>query len=120
MQKEKPRSSRFADAVLKGGAPPKAAAGYAAGFAYLWGEAVLRYLWTNTSLGNWFLYSQRTGDVSAIWLFSVIAALLGFVVIYAPFRKRERIGSIKVWTILLVVSAIVAPLIGEIGTPFGI
>jgi hypothetical protein len=112
--------SSFVETVRKGGAPPKAAAGYAAGVAYLWGEAALRYLWTNTSLGSFYLYSQRTGDVSAIWLFSVVISLAGFVLVYAAFRKRERVGSVKIWTVLLVISAIIAPLVGEIGTPFGI
>jgi len=116
---EKPTST-FVETVRKGGAPPKAAAGYAAGVAYLWGEAVLRYLWTNTWLGNVYLYPWRTGDVSAIWLFSVIISLAGFVLVYALFRKKERVGSITLWTVLLVVSAVIAPLVGEIGTPLGI
>lgn len=119
MKEDTPLSS-FVETVRKGGAPPKAAAGYAAGVAYLWGEAVLRYLWTNTSLGSWYLYPQRTGDVSAIWLFSVVISLVGFVLVYALFRKRERVGSITFWTAMLVVSAIIAPMVGEIGTPFGI
>jgi integral membrane sensor domain MASE1 len=113
-------SSSFIETVRKGGAPPKAAAGYAAGVFYLWGEAVARYLWTNTSLGNVYLYNARTGDVSAIWLLSVISAVIGFGLFYGLFRKRERIGSITLWTAILVVSAIIAPLIGEIGTPFGV
>ena len=112
--------SSFVETVKKGGAPPKAAAGYAAGLFYLWGEAILRYLWTNTSLGNWYLYPQRTGDVAAIWLFSVIISLVGFVSVYGLSKKRERVGSITLWTALVVVSAIIAPMIGEIGTPFGI
>lgn len=112
--------SSIAETVRKGGAPPKAAAGYAAGVFYLWGEAVLRYLWTNTSLGNWYLYPFRTGDVSAIWLFSAVIGLFGFVLFYFAFRKRERVGSITIWTAILVGSAIIAPLIGEIGTPFGV
>jgi len=116
---EKPTST-FGETVRKGSAPPKAAAGYAAGVAYLWGEAVLRYLWTNTWLGNVYLYPWRTGDVSAIWLFSVIISLAGFVLVYALFRKKERVGSITLWTVLLVVSAVIAPLVGEIGTPLGI
>ncbi|MDV3277108.1 MAG: hypothetical protein LYZ69_01405 [Nitrososphaerales archaeon] len=117
MQESKPS---FAETVSKGGAPPKAAAGYAAGLFYLWGEAVLRYLWTNTSLGSWYLYTQRTGDVAVIWLFSVVISLVGFVSVYVLFRRKERVGSITLWTALVVVSAIIAPLIGEIGTPFGI
>jgi hypothetical protein len=36
------------------------------------------------------------------------------------FRRRTRLGSITFWTVLLLISAIVAPLIGEIGTPIGI
>jgi hypothetical protein len=112
--------SSFAETVRKGGAPPKAAAGYAAGVAYLWGEALFRYLWTNTYLGSWYLYSQRTGDVSYIWLLSVIVSILGFVLVYGLFRRRERVGSITLWTAILVVSAIIAPLVGELGTPFGI
>lgn len=118
MQQEK--SMSFAETVRNGGAPPKAAAGYAAGVFYLWGEAVLRYLWTNTSLGNFYLYSIRTGDVAAIWLFSVLISVFGFVLVYGLFRKRNRFGSITLWTAILVVSAIIAPIFGEIGTPFGV
>ena len=97
-----------------------AAAIYAAGVAYMWGEGVLRYLWTNTSLGNVYLYNYRTGDVSAIWLLSVVVSLAGFIGTWAFSRKRERLGSITLWTVLLVVSAIIAPIIGELGTPFGV
>jgi hypothetical protein len=118
--KEGKEMSSFVEVVRKGGAPAKIAAGYAAGIAYLWGEGVLRYLWTNTSLGSFYLYPQRTGDVAAIWLFSVVISLLGFVLVYALFRKRERVGSITLWTAILLISAIIAPIIGEIGTPFGI
>jgi hypothetical protein len=116
---EKPASA-FAEAIRKGGAPPKVAAGYAAGVAYMWGEGILRYLWTNTSLGSFYLYGFRTGDVSAIWVFSVLVSLAGFILVYGLFRKRDRVGSITLWTALLVVSAIIAPIIGEIGTPFGV
>lgn len=120
MIKMQEKSMSFAETVRAGGAPPKAAAGYAAALFYLWGEAIARYLWTNTSLGNVYLYNARTGDVSAIWLLSIISALVGFVLVYAGFRKKERVGSITFWTAIVVVSAIVAPLVGEIGTPFGI
>lgn len=117
--------SSFTETVRKGGAPPKAAAGYAAGVFYLWGEAILRYLWTNVTVGNLvfgnvYLYNARTGDVSAIWLLSVVVALIGFLLFYFAFRKRERVGSITLWTAVLVVSAIVAPMVGELGTPFGV
>ncbi len=36
------------------------------------------------------------------------------------FWGRARLGSIWFWTTLLIISAIAAPLIGEIGTPIGI
>ncbi len=114
--------STLAETIRSGGATPKAAAAYAAGLAYLWVEAVVRYLGTNTNLGSWYwLYPQRTGDVSAIWFTSTVVSLVVFFVLtYGVFRGKPRVGSIKLWTILLVLSAVIAPLIGEIGTPFGI
>jgi hypothetical protein len=39
---------------------------------------------------------------------------------HAGLPGRARVGSIWFWTILLIISAIVAPLSGEIGTPIGI
>jgi uncharacterized membrane protein YeiB len=51
---------------------------------------------------------------------SVVVAVIGFSVVYGLFRKKERVGSIMIWTVLLVVSIIVAPWVGEIGTPFGL
>jgi hypothetical protein len=35
-------------------------------------------------------------------------------------RGRDHVGTLLMWTIVLIVSAIAAPLIGEYGTPFGI
>ena len=103
------------------GASPVVAATYAAGIAYMWGEAAIRFLATNTALGGWyFLYPMRTGDVAAIWLTGIIASLVVFVVAYALFKGKTRVGSLWVWTAILVISTIIAPLIGEIGTPIGI
>ncbi len=111
----------LAEVVRKGGTGPKVAAAYAAGIAYLWTEALVRYLTTNTSLGaSYLLYPQRTGDVVAIWVTSVVVSLLAFLTVWGVFRGRSRLGSIYVWTAILVVSTIIAPLVGEIGTPFGI
>ena len=117
--------SSFVETVRRGGAPPVAAAGYAFGVFYLWGEALWRYLWTNVTIGNTvfgnvYLYNARTGDVSAIWLLSVVAGFIGLFLFYFAFRKRDRVGSIALWTAILVVSAIIAPMIGELGTPFGV
>ncbi len=115
-----PVKMTLADVVRKGGAGPKAAAAYAAGVAYLWTEAVTRYLATNTSYFPYMVYSQRTGDVVTIWLTSVVVSLVAFLILWGAFRRRSRVGSIIVWTAILVASVIIAPLVGEIGTPFGI
>jgi FtsH-binding integral membrane protein len=113
--------STMRDVVMAGGAPPAAAAAYVFGIAYLWTEAILRYLMTNTSLGTWFmLYSTRTGDVVAIAVTEGVVGILVAALAYVLMRKRARVGSITIWTAVLIVSAIIAPLIGEIGTPFGI
>ncbi len=110
----------LADVVRRGGAGPKAAAAYAAGIAYMWTEALVRYLATNTSYFPYMVYSERTGDVVAIWLTSVIVSLLAFFAVWTASRSKNRVGSIAVWTAILVVSTIIAPLIGELGTPYGI
>ena len=38
---------------------------------------------------------------------------------YLAFRRRAIVGSIRLWTILLIISAIVAPLSGKIGRLLG-
>ncbi len=78
----------LAEVVHKGGAGPKAAAAYAAGIAYMWTEAMVRYLATNTSYFPYMVYSRRTGDVVAIWLTSVIVSLLVFFIRCGAFRSR--------------------------------
>ncbi len=56
-----------------------------------------------------------------MWLTISVVALLVFVVLSRiVFRGRSQVGTLKLWTIALIVSAIVVPLIGEIGTPIGI
>lgn len=103
------------------GASPMIAATYAAGIVYMWGIAVARLLATNSSLGSWFfLYPLRTGDVAAIWLSGVVPGILVFFIVFGLFRGRTRVGSLYIWTAVLVISTILAPLIGEIGTPIGI
>jgi hypothetical protein len=110
----------LAEVVRKGGAGPKAAAAYAAGIAYMWTEAIVRYLATNTSYFPYMVYSERTGDVVAIWLASILVSLLAFFIVWGASRGRTRVGSIALWTAILVASTIIGPLVGELGTPFGI
>jgi len=121
MQESKGEASTIRDVVMAGGTPPAAAAAYIFGIVYLWTEAVVRYLMTNTTMGSWFmLYSTRTGDVVAIAVIEGVVAIILAALGYALFRKRPKVGSITIWTVILIVSAIIAPLIGEIGTPFGV
>lgn len=103
-------------------APVQVAAAFAAGIIYMWLEAVFRLLFTYTSLANTYvLWNGRVGDIAAMWV-TISAVALGafFVLRYGIFRGRTQVGTIPVWTILLIVSVIAAPLVGEIGTAVGI
>jgi membrane protease YdiL (CAAX protease family) len=67
------------------------------------------------------LWQARVGDIAAMWLTMWGVSLVVFFVFgFLGFRGRARVGSIWFWTILLIISAIVAPLIWEIGTSIGI
>jgi integral membrane sensor domain MASE1 len=56
---------------------------------------------------------------AAMWLtISGVAAITGALP-YVLWRHRDRVGFIADWTIILVGSAVAAPMIGEIGTPAG-
>ncbi len=102
-------------------ATPLIAATYVAALAYVWMEAFLRYFATNTTLlANLMLWSARDGDIAAMWLTMGVVAAVAFGVAFLAFRRKASVGSLSLWTVLLIVSAIVAPLIGEIGTPIGI
>ena len=103
------------------GASPAAAATFAAGIVYVWMEAIFRLLFTYYPSFDerWQLWSGRVGDIAAMWLtITVIAAAAG-VGLWWLWRGREAAGRIGGWTILLIGSAIGAPMIGEIGTPLG-
>ena len=105
------------------GATPLAAAGFLAGIVYMWVEALFRLLFTYNANFDaaYVLWQARVGDIAAMWLtMGGVAVLVFFVFGFLVFRGRARVGSIWFWTILLLISAIVAPLIGEIGTPIGI
>jgi membrane protease YdiL (CAAX protease family) len=69
----------------------------------------------------WMLWQGRVGDIAAMWLtIAGVATVVVFPLGYLFFRGRPQRDSITFWTVLLIVSAIIAPLIGEIGTPIGI
>src|SRR6266702_5727559 len=105
------------------GAAPLVAAGFLAGIVYMWVEALFRLLFTNNANFDavYVLWQARVGDIAAMWLTMWGVSLVVFFVFeFLFFRGRARVGSIWFWTILLIISAIVAPLIGEIGTPIGI
>jgi hypothetical protein len=103
------------------GASPTAAAGYLAAIVYMWLEAILRILLTNTSLlNNFMLWNGRVGDIAAMWLTMSVVAIIVFVLASYGFRSRSNLASISFWTTLLILSIIFAPLIGEFGTPIGI
>ena len=109
------------DLIQLKGASPVAAAVFAAGIAYAWLEALWRLLFTYNPdfSAKWVLWNGRVGDIAAMWLtISVLAALVG-VGLYWLWRNKDHIGSLADWTVLLIGSAIAAPMIGEIGTPAG-
>jgi hypothetical protein len=102
---------------------PVVAAAFLAGIIYMWGEAFFRLIFTYNANFDafWVLWNGRVGDIAAMWLtISGVALVIFYLFGYLVFRRRTRLGSITFWTVLLLISAIVAPLIGEIGTPIGI
>jgi LPXTG-motif cell wall-anchored protein len=102
-------------------ASPVAAAAFAAGVSYAWLEALWRLLFTYypTFDANWVLWDGRVGDIAAMWL--TITGLAGVVGIgsYLLWRRKDHVGRIADWTVILVGSAIAAPMIGEIGNTTG-
>ncbi len=117
-------TSKTAKAVSGGsfGASPVVAAALIAGTVYMWLEAVYRILSTYGILPAWYqAYNLRTGDIAAMWISESLISLVVYVVLaYVVFRGKERVGTLRLWTTILLISVIVAPLIGEIGTPIGI
>lgn len=88
-----------------------------AGSGYMWVYAFLHLLGTWTTFwGTYQLYSAMGGDSAAIWLYtSVIALGMYLALYYVVFRKRETVGSLRLWTIVFALSVVIAPLIAEIG-----
>jgi hypothetical protein len=119
-QRETPGPARTTSAC-RAGAYPAAAASFAAGLVYLWGEAGFRlaFQYSPSFDANWVLWNGRVGDIAAMWLtISGVAAVTG-VALSLLWRGRERVGSLAAWMIVLIGSAIVAPMIGEIGQAGG-
>ena len=105
-----------------GAASPRVAAAFLAGIVYVWAEALYRYLLTNTPVfNNVVLWNARDGHIAAMWLIITVLGLLAFYVFgYGILKKRTYVRTLWFWTIVLTASAIVAPFLGEIGTPFGL
>ena len=118
-----PQELNVVQEQAQSGASPVAAAAYLAGLVYLWGEALFRYVFTAypSVPEHYMLYQARTGEIAAMWLtISVVAVAVFLLFGFRVWRSRARVGSIPVWTIVLIITAIIAPMLGEIGTPIGI
>jgi len=109
------------ESAWRTGAYPAAAAAFAAGIIYVWGEAAFRLLFTYFPGFNaaWVLWNGRVGDIAAMWLTISGAAVVAGVILYLLWRHRERVGTFAGWMIALTGSAIAAPMIGEIGQTSG-
>ena len=116
MSREIERSSNEGDK----GASPKAAAAFAACTIYLWAEAIIRIWFSKGGDAQLRLWTERAGDIAGMWLAMVVIGLVAYFVLAAVWRKRPAVGTLPVWTIVLIVSAIIAPLIGEWGQSLGI
>ena len=102
------------------GASPRAAAAFAAATIYMWAEGVIRIWFSRGGDRHLRLWSQRAGDIAGMWLAMVVIAVVAYFVLAAVWGRRTAVGTITAWTIVLIVSAIIAPLIGEWGQALGI
>jgi len=102
------------------GASPQAAAAFAAATIYMWAEAGIRIWFSQGGDAVLRLWAPRAGDIAGMWLALVVIGLVAYLALAAAWRKRATVGTLAVWTIVLVVSAVVAPLIGEWGQAIGI
>ena len=116
-------TSTPAAATVSPGASGFAAAAFIAGIAYMWIEAAIRLIFTQypTTSVDYVLWNGRVGDIAAMWLtMGGVSALIFLALAFGPLRGKQHVGTIRFWTALLLISAVAAPLIGEIGTPSGI
>lgn len=120
LQREAPGAARKPRA-RDTGAYPAAAAAFAAGIIYVWGEAAFRLLFTYFPDFNaaWVLWDGRVGDIAAMWLTISVAATVAGVALYLAWRRKQSVGTFGGWMIVLVGSAVAAPMIGEIGQTSG-
>ena len=89
------------------GASPAVASVMAGIAAVMWTEAIIRYVAANNSLLYWnLILPEKTSDVVAIWLAAIVVGVVVFAACSVLFRKRRRVGSVKLWTAILLVSAI--------------
>ena len=100
---------------------PLAAAAFAAGITYAWAEALWRLLFTYYPGfdADWVLWNARVGDIAAMWLTISGLGFVDGVTLYLLWRRRDGVGTIADWTVVLIGSAIAAPMIGEIGNTTG-
>jgi hypothetical protein len=64
---------------------------------------------------KWVLWNGRVGDIAAMWLTISGVAIVAGIVLCLLWRHKERVGAFTGWMIVLVGSAVAAPMIGEIG-----
>jgi hypothetical protein len=75
--------------------------------AVLWAQAIIRYLTANMTIEFWnLIFPEKTADVLAIWLVSIIIGLAVFGAANLLFRKIKRVSSVRVWIVILLASAI--------------
>ena len=101
---------------------PKAIAALIAGTVYMWLEAIFRLLGTWTTFASHYrLWQPRDGFISAMFLtISIVSIVVYLVLAYGVIKKPRSTSSFTLWVIILTISVIIAPLIGEIGTAVGI
>lgn len=86
----------------------------------MWTEMILRYAFTHSPSFNsdfYILWNGRAGDIASMWLTMLLLAIAVFVASAWLWRRRDRVGSLRVWTVVLIVSTVAAPMLGELGTP---
>lgn len=102
------------------GAAPQVAAAFAAGTIYMWAEGIIRIWFSKGGDAQLRLWGARAGDIAGMWLAMIVIALIAYFVLAAAWRKRASVGTVTGWTIVLIVSAIIAPILGEWGQSIGI
>ncbi len=86
---------------------PTYAAVFAGVAAILWSQSIIRYFAEGMSLVFWnLIIPEKVVGVVAIWLDSIIAGLFVYAAAYFAFRGRKRVGSLRIWASILLVSAV--------------